>query len=88
MWKAIDKITPAGTSHADLFQGKAVAALWLIAGAILLLALWLIIDSLLAWSRNRSLRHPDSKHLKFHLLRKFLAWLFYPSFQARFKSEE
>lgn len=88
MWKDIDVSLPDGTTHASISLGRGAVALWIVAGLVIALALFLIIDGVLAWRQSRRRLNPGASRIRFTYLRRFLAWLFYPSFQATFKDDE
>ena len=88
MWRTIDRLAPAGTSHSEIAGGNLGVVPWIIAGVAVLFTLLLIFDAILVWDRNQRRFNPRAKRDRFSHIKRFLAWLFYPSFQAYFKSED
>jgi hypothetical protein len=86
-WKQVEKITPAGTSRSDVFGSQFGPVAWTVAGLAALFTLLLLIDAILSWERNKRRSNPGGK-ARFVYFKRFLGWLFYPSFQAYFRSED
>ena len=87
-WKSIDTLTPAGTTHNDVTHPGLGLVVWIaiIVGAVF--TLLLILDAIMVWDRNKRRLTTGPNRSRFVRIKKFFAWLFYPSFQAYFRSED
>jgi len=81
MYKQIDKLLPAGTTHAAPGLNSISVALWFGAALSAFIVIWLIVDAFMVWRRtHRQLSAPaQQRHPNFII--RFLRWLLYPSFQ-------
>ena len=84
MLKAIDNIFP-GVVDGSASQGRVTLALWGVAALGVVFLVVLIFGAIIA-ARERRRRNglPVKKSIVLSAIRRFLGWLFYPSFQRFF----
>ena len=88
MWRYIDKLTPAGTTHQDVLQGRNGEVVFVVAGIAGLFLLLLLLDAIYVRIRNQRRFNGPPARERFTFFKRILGWLLYPSFQSYFKSED
>jgi len=82
MLKALDNLFPA---DAPASRGSITLALWAGAAIAVVFLVILMFGAIIAWrERRRRNGLPVRKSLVLSAIRRFLGWLFYPSFQRFF----